>query len=90
MKIRYGAVKGMSLDITSRESLLMVHAAIITTLPPIAGVINGAMVLHDELFANMTFEQFTRVAKPKVLGTRLLDGRAFPRRWLAGILHRCF
>ncbi|CAI7660036.1 unnamed protein product [Penicillium bialowiezense] len=42
-------------------------------LPPIAGVINGAMVLDDELFANMSFEQFSRMAKPNVLGTQLLD-----------------
>jgi acyl transferase domain-containing protein/NAD(P)-dependent dehydrogenase (short-subunit alcohol dehydrogenase family) len=74
MEKRYGAVvKGLSLDITSRESLRSVHAAITATLPPIAGVMNGAMILEDELFANMTLEQFTSVTKPKVLGTQLLD-----------------
>ncbi|RYP60584.1 hypothetical protein DL770_009960 [Monosporascus sp. CRB-9-2] len=74
MKRRYGAViKAMSVDVTSREALSSVHAAIKAALPPIAGVVNGAMVLHDELFANMTFEQFTCVTEPKVTGTRLLD-----------------
>ncbi|RDW63789.1 polyketide synthase [Coleophoma cylindrospora] len=74
MEKRYGAVvKAMSLDITSRESLRYVHSSITAILPPIAGVINGAMILNDELFARMTHEQFTRVTKPKVVGTQLLD-----------------
>ncbi|KAF3484360.1 polyketide synthase [Arthroderma uncinatum] len=76
MAKRYGAVvKTMSLDITSRESLHYAHTAITATLPPIAGVMNGAMILEDELFSNMTHEQFARVIKPKVLGTQLLDER---------------
>ncbi|KAL2861159.1 uncharacterized protein BJX67DRAFT_386006 [Aspergillus lucknowensis] len=71
---RYGAVvKAVPLDITSPESLSSVHAAMSASLPPIAGVINGAMILDDELFANMTHEQFERVTKPKVVGTLLLD-----------------
>ncbi|KAJ5872274.1 uncharacterized protein N7529_004627 [Penicillium soppii] len=74
MSTRYGAVvKAVSLDITSPESLRSVHASMVAALPPIAGVVNGAMILDDELFANMTYEQFTRATKPKVLGTRLLD-----------------
>lgn len=74
MKIRYGAmVRTLPLDITSRKSLSSAHATITANLPPIAGVINGAMILHDEMFTNMTFEQFTRVSEPKVVGTRLLD-----------------
>ncbi|EFQ96791.1 hypothetical protein MGYG_08716 [Nannizzia gypsea CBS 118893] len=74
MKKRYGAVvKAMSLDITSRESLHCVHTAIKDTLPPIAGVMNGAMILDDELFSKMSYEQYTRVINPKVLGTQLLD-----------------
>jgi hybrid polyketide synthase/nonribosomal peptide synthetase ACE1 len=74
MRIRYGAVvRAVPLDITSPESLRSVHAAMSASLPPIAGVINGAMILDDELFVNMTHEQFTRVTKPKVVGTLLLD-----------------
>lgn len=74
MKTRYGAVvKTVSLDITSRDSLLSSYAAINATLPPIAGVINGAMILEDELFANMSLNSFDRVIKPKVTGTTLLD-----------------
>ncbi|CAG8224295.1 unnamed protein product [Penicillium salamii] len=74
MYARYEAVvKAVPLDITSPESLQSVLASMAAALPPIAGVINGAMVLNDELFANMSFEQFSRVTKPKVLGTQLLD-----------------
>lgn len=71
---RYGAVvKPISLDITSPRSLRSCHAAITATLPPIAGVVNGAMVLQDRLFSDMVYDQFTRVLEPKVLGTQLLD-----------------
>ncbi len=74
MEKRYGAVvRAMSLDVTTRQSLEHALNAITATLPCIGGIINGAMVLEDELFANMTLESFNRVTAPKVLGTRLLD-----------------
>jgi acyl transferase domain-containing protein/NADP-dependent 3-hydroxy acid dehydrogenase YdfG len=74
MYTRYGAVvKAVPLDITLPESLQSVLASMAAALPPIAGVINGAMVLDDELFENMSFKQFSQVTKPKVLGTQLLD-----------------
>ena len=74
MEKLYGAsVIAMSLDVTSRQSLENVLNAITATLPPISGIINGAMVLEDGLFANMTLENFTRVTAPKMLGTQLLD-----------------
>ena len=74
MEKRYGAVvKAMPLDVTSRQSLEKVLNFITATLPCISGIVNGAMVLEDELFANMTLENFNRVTAPKVLGTQLLD-----------------
>jgi NAD(P)-dependent dehydrogenase (short-subunit alcohol dehydrogenase family) len=74
MRKRHGAlVKAQSLDITCRQSLQDVLDAIASDMPSIAGVINGAMILEDELFANMTLESFRRVTAPKVLGTQLLD-----------------
>ncbi|KAK8127322.1 polyketide synthase PksB [Apiospora sp. TS-2023a] len=74
MKKQHDAViEPMSIDITSREALWAAHATMAATLPPIAGVVNGALVLDDSLFANMSFEQYTRVTRPKVLGTQLLD-----------------
>ncbi|OJJ42361.1 hypothetical protein ASPZODRAFT_170169 [Penicilliopsis zonata CBS 506.65] len=74
MASQHGAVvRVVSLDITRQQSLLSVHAALAATLPPIAGVVNGAMVLQDELFARMSHEQLTKVLAPKVRGTKLLD-----------------
>ncbi|TWU75743.1 putative nrps-t1pks biosynthetic cluster [Metarhizium rileyi] len=66
-------VKVLSMDITSRKDLESCHDTITKCMPPIAGVANGAMVLEDCLFENMSFESLTRVLKPKVLGTQLLD-----------------
>lgn len=66
-------VKAISVDITSAESLRLMHNTILSSLPPICGIVNGAMILDDELFLDMTFEQFEKVTKPKVLGTQLLD-----------------
>lgn len=74
MEKLYGAaVKAMSLDVTSRQSLENVLDAITAILPCIGGIVNGAMVLEDELFSNLTLENFDRVTAPKVLGTQLLD-----------------
>lgn len=63
----------MSMDVTSFNSLRETLDSIAATLPPIAGVINGAMILEDELFANMSYDNFARVTAPKVVGTQLLD-----------------
>lgn len=51
------------------------------SLPPVAGVCNGAMVLTDGLLANMPFETFNSVIRPKVEGTILLD-ELFPENTL--------
>ncbi|KAJ0293861.1 hypothetical protein COL922a_014186, partial [Colletotrichum nupharicola] len=61
------------MDITSRESLRSAYSTMQATLPPIAGLVNGAMVLQDALFSAMTHEQFVAATAPKVQGTILLD-----------------
>ena len=43
------------------------------TLPPLAGVANGAMVLHNSLFAKMTADTMRTVLQPKVTGSVHLD-----------------
>ncbi|KAL3475924.1 hypothetical protein BJX99DRAFT_259001 [Aspergillus californicus] len=63
----------MSMDVTCRESTLQVDRRIRQTLPPIGGVVNGAMILQDQLFTSMTFEAMDRILKPKVQGSLLLD-----------------
>lgn len=42
-------------------------------LPPIAGVMHGAMVLEDAPFSEMSLETMNKVIGPKVLGTIHLD-----------------
>lgn len=60
-------------DVTDEEALRAAHARITSTLPPIAGVIHGAMVLRDTSINKMTFEQLTDVLRPKVQGGVHLD-----------------
>lgn len=61
------------LDVTDREALSSAHSRICKTMPPIAGVVNGAMVLSDMPFADMTLESLINVLKPKVDGSKNLD-----------------
>ncbi|KAL1467558.1 hypothetical protein MTO96_042085 [Rhipicephalus appendiculatus] len=44
-----------------------------TSMGPVGGIFNLAMVLHDALIENQTVEAFEAVCKPKVAGTQLLD-----------------
>ncbi|EXM19870.1 hypothetical protein FOTG_12105 [Fusarium oxysporum f. sp. vasinfectum 25433] len=61
------------LDITSKESLHLCYQAITRTLPPIAGVANGAMLLQDVLFKDMDAANLNKVLAPKVNGSIYLD-----------------
>lgn len=54
-------------------SLGSVKHIIDATLPPIAGVMNGAAVLQDVSIANMSIEQFNDVIGPKMYGSIYLD-----------------
>lgn len=58
---------------TDEAALQAVHRKIIDSLPPITGVLNGAMVLRDVSVRNMAFDQVTEVVGPKVLGSIHLD-----------------
>lgn len=42
-------------------------------MPPIAGALNGAMVLRDSSIPNMSYEDVVDVVNPKVLGSLYLD-----------------
>ncbi|RAL02587.1 uncharacterized protein BO80DRAFT_443386 [Aspergillus ibericus CBS 121593] len=66
-------VRPLSLDITSRESLQRFLREVKRSMPPIAGVANGAMIMEDVQFENLEFESMERSMKPKVLGSKLLD-----------------
>lgn len=58
---------------TDEQALRAVHQKIEENFPPIAGVLNGAMVLRDVTVHNMEFDQVTDVIRPKVLGSIHLD-----------------
>ncbi|KAI0413959.1 lovastatin nonaketide synthase [Xylaria grammica] len=66
-------VKTFSMDVTSRESVHSCHETISRTMPPIAGVANGAMILDDCLFDKLPYDSLEKVLKPKVLGSQILD-----------------
>jgi hybrid polyketide synthase/nonribosomal peptide synthetase ACE1 len=66
-------VKLFAMDVTSRDSVQAVHKQICAEMPPIAGVMNGAMILIDALFSNNDFATFDKVLRPKVDGTVYLD-----------------
>ena len=66
-------VKMYAMDVTSRASVQVVHKQISAEMPPIVGVMNGAMILIDALFANNTHSEFEKTLRPKVDGTVFLD-----------------
>ncbi|KAL3421601.1 polyketide synthase peptide synthetase [Phlyctema vagabunda] len=70
---RDAVVKVRALDLGSKKDLLRLYDELTATMPPIAGVANGAMVLRDMPFFNMQHSDFDAVLKPKVNGTIFLD-----------------
>ncbi|KAF4339693.1 polyketide synthase [Fusarium beomiforme] len=66
-------IKVMSIDVTRRESLREALNEINAELPPIIGVANGAMMIDDALFDDMSFESLQRTAPPKIEGSVILD-----------------
>lgn len=60
-------------DVTDETALRAAHKHIAETRPPIAGVLNGAMVLRDVSIQNMSYDLMTDVYRPKVYGSMHLD-----------------
>ncbi|KAL8709002.1 MAG: hypothetical protein Q9220_006211 [cf. Caloplaca sp. 1 TL-2023] len=58
-----------SCDISDRNDLEQKLNRCLETMPPIKGCIQGAMVLKDDTFANMSYENFQAVLRPKVQGS---------------------
>ena len=57
-------------DISSKESLAMLRQVMQEHgLPPVRGVVQGAMVLNDSIFERMTYESWQGTIGPKVDGT---------------------
>ncbi|KAL7928326.1 putative PKS-NRPS protein [Trichoderma chlorosporum] len=66
-------VKVFPNDITSRESVHTAYRTITATMPSIGGIAQGAMVLHDAMFAEMTTDKMLKVLRPKVEGSMHLE-----------------
>lgn len=66
-------VKVMIMDVLDKNGLKAVVEEIRATCPQIGGVANGAMVLGDSLFSNMSGDVMRKVLGPKVDGSRNLD-----------------
>ncbi|CAN8104139.1 unnamed protein product [Discula destructiva] len=63
-----------TLDVTDEESVRELKDELERTRKPrLGGIVNGAMVLEDGVFANMTIESWARVMGPKVTGSKNLD-----------------
>ncbi|KAI9035960.1 non-reducing polyketide synthase pyr2 [Aspergillus affinis] len=66
-------VEFMAMDVSNRASVLRVHNHIKSELPPVGGVINGAVVMRDAAFTDLSYTDVLRVFGPKVEGSRILD-----------------
>ncbi|KAJ5553023.1 type I iterative polyketide synthase [Penicillium frequentans] len=55
-------------DVTDKQSVSTLINEDMKDLPPVRGVVHGAMVLRDMLFENMTLDDFNSVAASKVEG----------------------
>lgn len=60
-------------DVTDCEDLQAVFDKIRSSMPPIAGIANGAMVLHDVPTRDMAVEDMMKVLRPKMDGSIFLD-----------------
>ncbi|GAP92555.2 putative beta-ketoacyl synthase domain-containing protein [Rosellinia necatrix] len=70
-------VRTFSLDVANIENLKNVHQEITSSMPPIAGVANAALVVRDHPFDSMSFSDLEAVFKPKVIGSQNLDDLFF-------------
>jgi KR domain/Zinc-binding dehydrogenase len=63
-------------DVADKSQLENILTQITANMPPIRGVIQGAMVLDDGLFHKMTFDQWITATRPKIQGEELfkIDG----------------
>lgn len=56
-------------DISDEHAFLQLLAELKLNMPPVTGVIQGAMVLNDAVLEHMTHEQWQAATQPKVKGT---------------------
>src|SRR5207244_2277542 len=57
-----------AVDVADADQLQPIFQRITTTMPPLRGVIHGAMVLDDGLLAGLTADRLRQVMAPKISG----------------------
>ncbi|EAQ83688.1 hypothetical protein CHGG_10092 [Chaetomium globosum CBS 148.51] len=62
-----------ALDVTNLGAVISFKKKLAKTLPPVGGVVNGAMVLDDRVFSQMSLDTLDRVMRPKTVGSKNLD-----------------
>ncbi|KAL4864872.1 hypothetical protein BDV12DRAFT_200687 [Aspergillus spectabilis] len=68
-------------DLADRESVIRVYRTIQQQqLPPVGGVVNGALSLEDHLFEDQTLDVLNATFAPKVQGSLLLDELSGPNK----------
>lgn len=60
-------------DVADPSSVALAHKHVQTHLPPVGGVVNGALMMGDAAFADLTLTDMLRIFAPKLEGTHLLD-----------------
>lgn len=66
-------IRVFALDVSDSSALQSVHQQIVSSMPPIGGVANAAMVLSDKAFGSMSWAEFQAALRPKVDGSINLD-----------------
>lgn len=67
------SVKAFPMDILDKNGIANVVKEIRASCPPIAGVVNGAVIFHDQLFSNMSGQEMRATLAPKIDGSKNLD-----------------
>ncbi|CAG9986854.1 unnamed protein product [Clonostachys byssicola] len=66
-------VRIFACDITDRAAVQGLYRQIKSSLPQVAGICQGAMVLEDVAVGNMSIDSMLKVTRPKVLGSIHMD-----------------
>ncbi|KAK7973237.1 hypothetical protein PG988_007371 [Apiospora saccharicola] len=60
-------------DVTKKDDVAALYSELRSTLPEIAGVAHGPMVLHDSAISTMGLDLFQNVTRPKVDGSMHME-----------------
>lgn len=73
MAARGAVVRVLANNLTDLKQTQSLYHDICSVMPPVGGVAQGAMVLEDRAFRNMTRGAMDKVLQPKVQGSIVLD-----------------